>query len=731
MGRVTSQYPQLDGGVSHRPERMLRTDRLRAQLNMLYDPLTGLGRRPGTRIAGQAAAAGVYSPVTHRAFRTLIDGQRLTIHYKAVSSASGGEVIVSEPSGGISVAVPKAGDIVADSLRTSGASAICTLGDLVVMAPANYVPLYDTTYPWAVESNQRHHTVWVRGGAYSRAFTLSLLRGNQRLRVQYQTREASYPKVLDTSDLLPTDPEYSKKVNDRTNAYNSEATAWIAAALADIAPENIANKLARGLEQSGFLSTGATVTVVGSTIFINDPSIEEVEADDAGDGNLIRAVGNTVGAPELLTTHGFPGKVVKVRPGNSERGEVFYLKAVAKDASSDYSAVTWEETAGEVITPTRLFVYLAKKATGGYVYSSDLDWINQQALRSFRGPQASVAGDLLSNPPPDFFGQQVTALAVFQDRLLVCRKDGYVAMSQVGDYFNFFRNSAVTVVDTDPVAFYITGAVGDTVRNTLTYNGNLVLIGDAVQYTLPVSTAFTPTRNGAAAFSAVPGMNVVPPRLVGDSVFFCRYHSGYGSCHALRPGRVVESPYEVEITEEVSTLLGAPADVLVTTTPALVFVRDGEKLLVANYYHTQGAEKYAVHEWTFPDAGTLVSMTEEQGQLFLIFHREGLLVLEKMNLQLGATKYPPIDGYQPEVPGSVGRTYQSRAVLTSPRLSPEAGNITGTGLGSEGFSQQRLVVATMIPFFAGTSAARLTVSTQAGDRTSEHYVVGGAPAILP
>jgi hypothetical protein len=715
MSRVTSQYPALTGGMSQRPERALRANQLRAQLNMIYDPVMGgLTRRPGTEYVDEVAALSAYAGDTHRGYQTVIDGVALSVHYKAKASGTSGAVLVlNETTGDLVEATPKGGDTLADSVRASGVNAIVTIGDLLVMAPAAQTPLYSTTYPWAVESNQRHHLVWVRGGAYSRSFRMTLIKGNRKCTVEYTTLEATYPKILDTSDLLPTDPDYSKKVNDRTNAYNSEATAWIAAAIEDIAPENIANKLARGLEQSGFLSTGSTVTVDGSTLFINDPEVEEVEAGDAGDGNLIRAVGNVVGAPELLSTQAVPGKIVKVRPGNSERGEVFYLKARAKDGSTNTSAVTWEEAAGEETTPYQMFVYMAKRSAGGYAYSSDLDWVNTESGRSFRGPQISVSGDLLSNPPPDFFGSVVTAMALFQDRLMVCKSDGYVAFSRVGDYFNFFRQSAVTVSDSDPVAFYITAAVGDTVRNTLPYNSNLMLAGDQRQYVLPASQALSPSRNGAGPFSAVAGMNTSPPRLVGDSVFFSRVNNGYGSLHALRPGRVVESPNEVEVTAEVNTLVdGAVVDVAASSTPSLVFARTAARLFVVDYAHAEGAERYAVHEWDFPLAGTLVSFSVRDGTLYLLFYRDNLIVAERIRLQRtapGATQPPAGDLW---VDSDTYRAFTSRVTPVSPRLSPEAGNITGTGLGSGGYMQQRMTVATMIPFFAATSGVRVKVTGQ-------------------
>lgn len=703
MTRVSAEYPALNGGISQKNERSLRLNTLREQLNMVFDPVLGLTRRPGTQAVDDLTASLVGTASNYREHTIGSDNERLSVYY---STGAGGVVVANQTTNTLlPLPTVKGGDTLKDTILAAGAAAVTSVGDLFVMAGNGILPSYVETFPWAEPDNQSRHVIWVRGGAYSRAFKLTMVRGNTKCTVEYTTREASYPKLLDTSDLLPTDPEYSKKVNDRTNAYNSEATAWIAAALVDIAPENIAAKLAAGLEQSGFLSPTATVLVVGPNVTIYDPTVEEVESDDGGDGNLMRAVGNVVGAPELLTVVGYPSKIVKVRPGNSERGEVFYLKARAKDGSSGaYTAVTWEETAGEVSTPDAQLLYLVVDNDVAFM-STDLVWINTQTGREFPTWQPSIAGDLLSNPSPEFFGEQITAMAVFQDRLLICRKDGYVAASQPGDYFNFYRQSAVTVNATDPVTFFILGGDGDTTRHIISYDKNIILVGDLRQYILPGRTALVPGA-GAGAFAAVTGMATIRPAVVQESLFFAKHNNGYGSMHAMRPGRVAESPYVAEVSGEVNTLIAtAPVEVVALSTPDMVMLRGADgKLYVADYFHVEGEQRYALYHWDFPAAGSMVGISEFDGSLRVLFHRAGAFYLEKLEFQRYSRGAPPAEV------SDAGRVFVSRVIPVSPRFSPESGNITTTGLGSKGFSPQSLTVATMIPFFTDTEAATISVT---------------------
>ncbi len=743
MAKITAAYPALNGGVSQRPERALRLNYLRAQLNMIFDPVVGLTRRPGMQAKDDldltATVTGAENPAlleaatladaslfrTHTAF---LGEDQLTVHYRTgarpvnslfgFSGAASSVVVVNQTSNTVlPVPTRKSTDAVLDALFAGGVSAVTSVGDLVVLAGNTVTPSVVESFPWAEPDNQRRHVVWVRGGAYSRAFKLSMIRGNQRFTIEYTTRDASLPKLLDTSDLLPTDPDYSKKVSDRTNAYNSEATAWIAAALSDIAPENIASKLAAGVEQSGFLSPGSTVAVQGPNVVINDPTIEEVESDDGGDGNLMRAVGNVVGAPELLTVVGYPGKIVKVRPGNSERGDVFYLKARAKDGSmNEYTSVTWEEAAGEVSTPDTLFVYLT--VSGGQPYiSSDLAWINTQTGRSYPLPTASVSGDLISNPAPEFFGSKVTALGVFKDRLIVTKANGYVASSRTGDYLNFFRQSAVTVVETDPVSFTVIGAEGDTVRHTVSYDQNLVLVGESRQYALPDRAAFVPGSAGAAKFSAVAGMETVRPVVVGDALFYAKFNNGFGSVHTLRPGRIVESPQEHDVTEAVNNLIDSqPLEVVAMATPDLAFLRTaGGEVFAVDYFHVDGEQRYAVHTWDFPEAGNLIGISEYRGRLRALWQRGYELHLEELEFQTASR------GVVDPQPNDAGRTFVSRAVLVSPRFSPEAGNITGAALGANGYASQHVTVASMRVFFSDTAGAKMIKTTRAGSEARTIY----------
>lgn len=627
---VKRTYPSLLGGVSQQTEDIRGQDTMWEQINVFPDPIRGLTRRWPQQYLDSIPLAPDLVPVEFRkqfAYSAAGREYLLSYRYQVKGPYFGGSVFAADLTGEVMLPVIANGADVG-LLDTGGVSAVTALGRFVLLAGNTMTPTFTATEQWTPEENQKRHVVWVRGGAYSRVFQLSLIRGNQKFTVSYTTRSASYPLALDTSDILPTDPEYSKKVNDRTNAYNTQVTRWAGEALADAAPSNIAERLAIELRVSGFLSPGSTVEVLGSTVCITDPSVEEVEADDGGDGSLIRAVGNGVGAPELLSTIAWPGKVVRVRPTNDAGGQVFYLKAVAKDRSTGaFTEVSWEECPGVLYQITRAFAVGVAHA-GNFYVSTDLAWLEAQIGEPVPRFIASVTGDAASTPPPKFLSRRITALGVFQDRLLVGAGNTIIA-SRPGDYFNFFRGSLLTLTAGDPAEFQVIGGEDDTMRGMLIYDRSLIINGDRRQYVIDGRTAFSAVTPSATVFSNIPGTGDVTPITAGNFMFFAKGDAGSTSVHQVQPGQIEQSPVVVELTENVWDYVeGRPTLLAGNNTPDAVFVCTDSIEQAREIY--QGGTVYCFFYRDIPGQGRVMANWGKWrvgGVNIAVYPRDGYLYL--------------------------------------------------------------------------------------------------------
>lgn len=611
MIRLDEQFPPLKGGVAERPRAQQDMAELLVGSNVWFDESRGLTRRPAMRLVSRAIS-GAYDnadEVTYTWGDTTIstsaynDGAGGTVRdtfeleyefrgeqyalfvMKGALGPSDAPVYAVRKSDGRRIVAPIPSTGVAAALA-NGVNAAAVVGDLLILAPRassrpDSHPTYTVARPWAVRGNQQNLAAWVRGGAFARPYRLTLVRGDTRMWVQYTTLSEAYPAKLDTSGIPTTDPEYSKKVNDLTNAYNAAATAWLAAALADITPENIAGRLAAAVNASGFLAPGATATATGASVLISDPSIEEVFAEDGGDGSLMLAAGNTIPSAGAVVAFHLPGKILRVLPGGEGGSDSFYLKAVAKDGSQGaMTQVSWEECAGEELVEADYFVYGAMSPAaspstypeGRLHLALSIAALNAAAGTDFPAEAPNVSGDMTTNPPPPFYSKEITAMAAFQDRLVVVCAGGAVSASQPGDYLNFFRTSMLTALPRDPVSFTIIGGEGDTVRHVVKYDRNLLLIGQK-QYMIPGRSALAPGQAAASIFSAVPGMDTVEPVVQSGMVFFARYSGGRTTVHAMVAGRVVEDPQVVDLTTQAPNLISErPVKLLATATPEAVLL---------------------------------------------------------------------------------------------------------------------------------------------------------------
>lgn len=639
--KFNSAYPSLLGGVSQRPPGLRRADQHWEQVNLIADAVRGLTRRQGSVLLDYEASSATNVSATLAdadQFETVdlkVVDTEIAVAYRKGAKPTGSALSVihayDKNSGSIFPIVRKGTDPDLDLLEAGGVSAAVALGRFLLLAGNTMTPTYSRTDKWAPATNQKLHTVWVRGGAYSRTFGFAMIRGNQKFWITYTTRSASYPDPLDTSDLLPTDPDYTKKVTDRTNEYNSRALKWAGEALADATPENIATRLAERLRSSGFLSTSGTVTVSGSTVCITDDSVEDVEVDDGGDGSLMRCAGNVVTAPELLTSVGYPGKVVKVRPTNTLNNVEFYVEAVAKDKSTGaFTAVTWEEAAGVEFAVTRAFAF-GTIDDGTLYLSTDLAWLETQTGVTFPRYEVSQCGDDTTNEPPEFLKDgRITMLGVFQDRLVI-GAGGAVNTSRTGDYLNFFPASLLEVDATDPVNFGIIGGEDDTLLRSLVYDRSLILVGKKRQYVVNGRVPFVPGGNSQATiFAPIPDSGDVQPVAAGNFMFFAKSAGGSVSLHQLQPGQIEQSPFTQELTQDLDTYIGGTARALVAcTTPDTVLLRADARSSLYVYQFSDVGNKRSLSAWNRWD---LSGPTGSSGAIVSIsLADEAVLVLRYIN----------------------------------------------------------------------------------------------------
>lgn len=641
MAKHSDSFKSVIRGVSEQVPHQRYPGQVWAQDNMISDPVVGAVRRAGSvqrDIVAQPwarSAANLEDVGAFREHSLYMGDEEYSFAYRrrpAPAGSTAPPVILVNKTQRKLVPVTVSAD--AELLAKDGITSIAGAGRYVLFSSASLLPQYTAVDHIAEDS---YATAAIRSGNYSRKYTLTLVKKstNVRYEASYTTPTSYYQGVLDTSDIPIYDPPtsttpnpmYSKLVNDRTNAYQTAVNQWIGTAAAAIVPSAILTQLRDAIIAAGWPAAG--IAVVSNTLVVSD--VAAITITDGGDGSSVIATGREVETLTQLTTIHVPGHVVKISPKASSNG-AYYVRAKAADGTTvgQWTEVTWEECAGYEITPS--FIAMIGTLVSGVMYvaktPAELGTMTGLTVPSW---EPSTSGDLDSQALPALFGSglPITHMRTFQDRLMVFT--GSTCMtSRTGDYFNFFRQSALQVQDDDPIEMYALGSEDDVITDSELLDRDLLLFGDVWQYAISGRDALVPRNALISIQASYPESNRCSPVGAGSFLFYAQPRDHKLTVQQMQTGAYAGTVTSFEVTQQLSRYLqGNPQQLVSTTSPSALFLRtDALKhgLYVYSYLDSPGATERlfdAWHRWTWNTAlGTTVAISAKEGALLLLTVRD-------------------------------------------------------------------------------------------------------------
>ena len=729
MSKVSGTYPSLSRGVNQQPFEARLDGQHGEQINMWSDPVQGLTRRRGT-ILQQSEADNVNGPSYHQfteaqqkeardfyaSYRTIpytTEGLELQVHYPSKPMPTWMRPSTYGPGGGIRVSLKQTGTGVlvkgaavepvglgtpsgSEAIRTraavdGGIAAACQVGRYMLFYPSGkpFAVPAETDY-WDSDANS-HWAIEVKQGAPNRTYKVGYYVDGVHYLFSYTTPSSAYSGTLDTSDILVSDPEYQKKVNDRVNAYNSAVTAWITTAAAQTRPQYIVDQLlaaglAGPLTTVGSLVNGGSAHTVANVIVVRNTNgrTRSPTILDGGDGSFVAATGDTVNSLAHLTSAHAYGKVVRIQP---ERGNAaFYMKAVPDDDSLEaWGQCRWEEcprtSQGQIENPMLAMAVknppgavtfrtgLAVADTAGIAHLASADVLGDPTILELPKFNGRLVGDADAAPSPRFFGRQVSWMGMFQDRLCIAAGNT-VDMSEVGNYFNFYRTQTLTVPDTDPVSIFALGSETDTIRHSVIFDRSLLLFGDNQQYSIDGRNPVTPSTSTIIQSSAIEDATDCPPVVGGSLVFFGKRREETAEVFQMEVGDVADTSNFTGLGLQLSDYLpGRPAQLLYVASPSTLFVRCSEaphSVFVFRFIDTN--RQRVLDSWSrfdyHPAFGIIYAMFYHEDALYYRVAREawvdgtghvwvggrgdfGFDVLERQSLRTTVDNLPYLDSMRP------------------------------------------------------------------------------------
>jgi hypothetical protein len=673
MAKYTGSYESLIRGVSEQVPQDRYVGQHWAMDNMVADPVRGLARRQGSQMLSEKLATGVVAtPATqqdligYKEYSFFIKGVEYAIFHRAgdqgnmpAGSTAKGVICINKDTGQVLDVVAPAGEAATITSRLSvGLSAITNIGKYICLAPAGSAPTYIQSDEVSVF--KQWSAVWIKQGAYSRKYSIGVVMGGSGVwRADYTTPASYYPGVLSTSDIPSTATDYVAQVNNRVYAYQSAVNQWIGSAAAAIQPANIALNLAVNLNTVSGGVVGASQ--IGSHIVVGASGSTNILVDDGGDGSYAKAVGQEVESVNDLSPIHVTGKVVRIKPRQGTTDGVYYVKAVARDGIAGFSfkEVTWVEAAGIRVVPQ--FVFLCAQIIGNTMYIAEsptsLGVVSGDAnVNTF---VEAAAGDLDSSPIPGFFGKQINHMTNFQDRLMIV-SGSTVFLSKSGDYFNWFRQSALTVQDDDPIEVYALGSEGDTITDSVMLDRSLILFGKQQQYAMDGRSALTPRNAYIATQSAHEDGNTCPPVVSGNFIFFAQQRNSRLTIQQMQTGNYADSFRAFDITTQLDGYLnGRPRQIVAMTSPSTLAVRVmgfTNGFYVFNYLDSADGSERLFDSWsrwyTVGELGVIIGLTGHNGNLLSLTLRDNndgtsTYVLDRFYREASYGKKPYLDSWRP------------------------------------------------------------------------------------
>ena len=577
---ISSSIPNLINGISQQPATLRLASQAEDQVNFLSSVAEGLTVRPPTRILAEVDDADWSDGFVHTINRDTSERYIVVIRDDTL------RVFEAETGVERTVNAPNGFGYLAGASKT----------DFRAVTVADYTFILNSTAAVAVDAatspeRTNQGLIYVRGGNYGKTYRV-LIDG---------TEVASY-KTPDGSDSAHTD---------------------------DIDTNHIAEQLLVALNAWG--GAGFSFSRQGDLLLISraDSTAFSLRAEDGQGGLNIDAFQSQAQRFSDLPKDGIEGFEVEV-VGDEASGFDNYFVRYQTDGAGGVGV--WKETlkGGETykLDASTMPHTLRREADGTFTFDTQ-EWDEREV------------SDLDKAPHPSFEGRPIRDIFFFQNRLGFVA-DENVIMSRDGEYFAFYRSTATTVLDTDPIDIATTSARVSIINHAVPFNKSLLLFSDQTQFVLEggeILTAATVSVTQSTAFESLPA---VRPVGVGQFVYFPVPRGGYAALREYFVQEGGEQNDALDVTSHCPRYLPRDLTQMAASSSedTLVCLADSapNSLFVYRYFfNNEGKLQSAWSRWDLSTEDTIINVEFIESDMYLVVARAGKTFIETISLESGNT----------------------------------------------------------------------------------------------
>jgi len=518
-----------------------------------------------------------------------------------------------------------------------------------------------------------------------------------------------------------------------------------------LSTNTIANDLKNGLEAG---LTGFTISRRGPVLYIrkNDDSDFEIRVEDTKGNNNISVFKNSVQRFTDLPTISPNGYVVEIKGDDDTNFDNYYVKFVTNNGET-LGEGQWEETV-EAGIPFK-FNYdtmphvLIRQADGNFRFARvDGDTYNltiNGASTPFTLPKwgERTVGDTDSAPDPSFIGNKINNVFFFRNRLGFLAGDN-VILSRVSEFFNFFPETVVSVLDNEPIDVAASHTKVAILKSAVTMGEKLILFSEQTQFVLTSSADnLTPKTANVIVVTEFESSAAAQPVGSGTSIYFLTQKGSFAGIREY----IIQGESQIRdaanITIHVPKLIPSNIFKMAVSTNQDILVLLGtdntNKLYVYRWLYGEGGQK-ALSSWftyTINTNRSILNVDFIGTDLFAVVEEANKVTLEKIPFETdfnetNATFEYHLDHKVTEATTGVSVAFSSGVTtFTVPyRLRANmniigrflASNETSTYIDSNG-ATKTLLAGQVIQTTNSTDGSTSTI-TATGDYRNSKFIIG-------
>jgi hypothetical protein len=576
MPLITTSVPNLVQGVSQQPDNLRFPGQAEEQINAFSSVVDGLTKRPHTEHIASLGVSLENDALTH-----FVDRDASNKHVM-VFNHSGGTTSVNifNTVDGSSVTTTVSAD--AQSYLNGATD---PLNDLKALTVADYTFVAD------------------RGKTVAMAGTTSTALPNEAIVFVKQGNSGTdYNVTIDGNTATTSGPSDHKSTT-------------------------IASALASSI--SG-LAGVSSATANGSVIKIVMSSDLNITVSDSLSNTGLGLVYKEVTAITDLPIKCFKDHRVKIKGDVELVQDDYYVKFETKDGAT-FGEGTWVEDIGygveTTLDNTTMPIQIVPTFTGASITSYAIDvatWKNR------------LVGDLDTSPNPSFVGTTINDIFFFKNRLGLLT-DGAVIFSEADEYFNFFRTTVLSLLDSAPIDVGVAHTKVSTLKHAVPFQEKLILFSPQSQFVLRGTDLLTPKTVNISPITEYNVSSDVKPLALTNYVYFTFPRDQFEGMYEFYVNKDTDVFDASEITAQVPTyvpsslrqLIGTPSEDIIVASST----DDLKKLYVYRYFW-QNKEKIQSAWMRFDFAKDIVGSGFIDSDLFVVT-TDGHL--EKMAMEAGHT----------------------------------------------------------------------------------------------